>query len=151
MLKKHLDKNEIYNIAISFRMAIIKAKQNKEFNNKDRMFNFPRGCCDDSCDLLAYYLHDRYQIHAKQVNGVYRDNDFYNTTNHAWLTVNDIIIDITADQFPSLIEYVNGIYVGSDSEFYRQLDDIKFIDNCDIKENFRLWHDYQVILKYISR
>lgn len=109
MLNEQLDKNEIYNIAISFRTAIIKAKQNEEFTNKDRMFNFPSGCCDDSCDLLAYYLHDKYQIHVKQVNGVYRDNDFYNTTNHSWLTANDIIIDITADQFPSLIEYVNGI------------------------------------------
>lgn len=67
MLNEQLDKNEIYNIAISFRTAIIKAKQNEEFTNKDRMFNFPSGCCDDSCDLLAYYLHDKYQIHVKQV------------------------------------------------------------------------------------
>lgn len=148
---KNISKEEIYNIAVSFRTAIIKAKQNREFSKKDRMSNFPGGCCDDSCDLLAYYLHDKFQIHAKQVNGVYHDNHFYNKTNHVWLIVNDIITDITADQFPSLIEYVNGIYVGSDSEFYKQLDDIKFVDNYNIKESPRLWQDYQVILKYIDR
>ena len=85
MVKAKLSGNDIYNIAESFRKAIIEAKYNREFSSRDRMSNFPGGCCDDSYDLLAYYLHERYNIHTEQVNGVYRDNNPYNTTNHAWL------------------------------------------------------------------
>ncbi len=91
---------DVYNIAVIFRKAIFEAKVNREFSIQDRMSKFPNGCCDDSCDLLAYYLYETYYIHTKQGNGVYRDNNPNNTTNHAWLVMNgQIIIDITADQF----------------------------------------------------
>lgn len=150
MIKRHIDKKGIYNVAVSFRAAIVEARQNREFSKRDRMSNFPKGCCDDSCDLLAYYLRNEFQIYTKQGNGVYRDNNPYNTTNHAWLIVNDIIIDITADQFPSLIDYVNGIYVGNESKFYKNLEDTKVQENYNIKECSRLWEDYQTIVKYIA-
>lgn len=150
MLKKNLKREAIYGIIASFRTAIIKAKQNREFDRKDRMSNFPSGCCDDACDLLAFYLYDEFQIDTMQVNGIYRDGNRYNTRNHVWLIVNDIIIDITADQFPDLIKHVNGIYVGIDSVFYKNLEDIRFQNNCNIKGNLRLWGDYQIILKYIG-
>ena len=150
MLKKNLRREAIYGIAVSFRTAIIKAKQNQKFDRKDRMSNFPSGCCDDACDLLAFYLYDEFQINAKQVNGVYRDDNCYNTRNHVWLIVNDLIIDITADQFPTLIKHVNGIYVGTDGVFYKHLEDIKFQNNYNIKESLRLWNDYQIISKYID-
>lgn len=149
MHKGHLDEKEIYEIALSFRTAIIKAVKNYEFDRSDRMSNFPFGCCDDSCDLLAYYLCDNLQIDSKQINGVYRDDDPFNTCHHVWLILNDIIIDITADQFPSLIKHSNGIYVGVESEFYKNLDDLKLQENFNIKENMRLWKDYLVIKKYI--
>ncbi|WP_286154467.1 hypothetical protein [Thomasclavelia cocleata] len=150
MLKKNLRREEIYEIASSFRTAIIKAKQNREFDKKDRMFNFPSGCCDDACDLLAFYFYDKFKINTKQVNGIYRGDNYYDTTNHVWLIVNDIIIDITADQFSTLIKHVNGIYVGTDSMFYKHLEDIKFQNNYNIKGNLRLWNDYQIISKYID-
>lgn len=68
---------DVYNIAVNFRKAIIEAKANREFSFQDRMIKFPNGCCDDSCDLLAYYLYETYYIHTKQVNGVYRDKNPY--------------------------------------------------------------------------
>ena len=58
---------DVYNIAVNFRKAIIEAKANREFSFQDRMIKFPNGCCDDSCDLLAYYLYETYYIHTKQV------------------------------------------------------------------------------------
>ena len=39
MLKKNLRRETIYGIAVSFRTAIIKAKQNQKFDRKDVMMN----------------------------------------------------------------------------------------------------------------
>ena len=64
--------------------------------------------------------------------------------------VNDIMIDITADQFPSLIDYTDGIYVGVESEFYRRLENIETQENYNIENNVRLSEDYKTIIKYID-
>lgn len=135
MQKKHLGIQEISSIIVPFRKAIVNALLNREFSRKDRMSNFPYGCCDDYCDLLAYYLYDRFQINTNQINGVYRDSIPEEITNHAWLLLDDIIIDITADQFSSLIENDNGVYVGVESEFYQLLEDKQTLLNYDIRED----------------
>lgn len=141
---------DIHNIALTFRSAILKAKLNREFNISDRMHNFPGGCCDDSCDLFAYYLYNAYNIHTKQGNGVYRDNNPNNTTNHAWLIMNDgTIIDITADQFDFFEGYAEGVYVGKEIFFYKRLEDKRILENYDITQCTRLWNDYQTIMNYI--
>lgn len=151
MLKRNLRENDIYNIAASFRSAIIVAKQNREFSGRDRISNFPSGCCDDSCDLLAYYLYDRYKIYTVQGNGVYRDNNPYNTTNHAWLVMNgDTIIDITGNQFEFCSRFVEEVYVGKENSFYEMLEEKRFYKNCDIAQNERLWNDYQIIISYMQ-
>lgn len=138
---------EIYNIAKDFRLAISIAKGNREFHYRDRMSNFPRGCCDDACDLLAYYLNDRYGICTRQGNGVYRDGNEWNTTNHAWLIMEEgIFIDITGSQFENCAE----IYVGEENPFYKNLEDVKIFDNYNIANNERLWKDYQIIIKYLE-
>lgn len=142
---------DVYNIAVNFRKAIIEEKANREFSFQDRMIKFPNGCCDDSCDLLAYYLYETYYIHTKQVNGVYRDKNPYDTTNHAWLVMNEqMIIDITADQFKFLSKCDEGVYVGKENSFYKQLEDIRMYDNYNIMQDTRLWNDYRIIRKYIS-
>ena len=150
MLKKTLDRSVLYTVAASFRAAIIRAKKNCEFDRRDRMSNFPSGCCDDACDLLAYYLQKKFHIPSKQKIGVYRDDNPESITNHVWLMVNDIMIDITADQFPSLIDYTDGIYVGVESEFYRRLENIETQENYNIENNVRLSEDYKTIIKYID-
>ena len=150
MQNKHLEIQELFSIIVPFRKAIVNALLNREFSRKDRMSNFPYGCCDDSCDLLGYYLYDQFQINTKQINGVYRDSIPEEITNHAWLLLDDIIIDITADQFSSLIENNNGVYVGVENEFYQQLEDKQTLLNYDISENQRLWNDYQIILQYLD-
>ena len=147
---------EIYSIVTSFRAAIMKAKQNGEFNIRgvdgwDRMSNFPGGCCDDSCDLLAHYLCTEYGIHTRQGNGRYRDNNPDNTTNHAWLVMYDnTIIDITADQFGLLSGHAGGVYIGKENSFYRRLECKKIGPNYDITASERLNRDYQIILNYLS-
>lgn len=147
MLKKNLSENDIYNIAASFRSAIIISKQNGEFSGRDRMSKFPNGCCDDSCDLLGYYLYDRYKIYTEQGNGVYRDNNHYNTTNHAWLVMNgDTIIDITGNQFKYYAGFDEEVYVGKENSFYEKLEEKWIYKNHDITQNERLWNDYLIIM-----
>ena len=143
---------KIYDIALSFRSAIIAAKMNREFSIRDRMNCFPRGCCDDSCDLFSYYLENTYGIYTRQANGVYRDSNPYNTTNHAWLVdEKGIIIDITADQFDFVSKSCQGVYVGNENLFYKQLDDRHFMQNYNIEESERLWNDYEIITNYLVK
>ena len=54
MINRSLNEDEIYNITEAFRMAILDAKYDRRFQYRDRMSNFPGGCCDDASDLLAY-------------------------------------------------------------------------------------------------
>lgn len=150
MLKKKLSESDIYSIVASFCSAILVAKQNREFSSRDRLSNFPNGCCDDACDLLAYYLYDSYKIYTEQGNGVYRDNDHYNTTNHAWLVMNgDTIIDITGNQFKFCAGFVEKVYVGKENLFYKGLEDKRIDKNYDITQSERLWNDYQIIMSYM--
>lgn len=142
---------DIYDIAVTFRSAILEAKYNRKFDHSDRMSNFPCGCCDDSCDLLAYYLLTSYDINTKQGNGRYSDNNPYNTTNHAWLVMDDgTVIDITIDQFEFFSKYTEGVYVGKKISFYKNLERYQIDDNCDITQNARLWNDYQIIMNSIA-
>lgn len=141
---------DIYNIVISFREAILEAKYNRKFDRSDRMSNFPVGCFDDSCDLLAYYLYTAYEINTKQGNGRYCDNNPKNTTNHTWLVMDDgTIIDITINQFVFFSKYAEGVYVGKEIFFYKHLEGKLINENYDIMQDARLWNDYKIIMSSI--
>lgn len=151
MIKKKMDENEIYNIAEKFRLAILDAKFDRRFHYRDRMSNFPRGCCDDASDLFAYYLMEKYNLYTKQGNGTYCDKNPYNSTNHAWLVLDrKIIIDITATQFMFCGAFSKDIYVGKSFSFYKNLDRVKIVKNYDITQSERLWNDYKIIMSYMS-
>lgn len=142
---------DLYCIATTYRTAIMEAKRNREFDRRDRMSNFPGGCCDDSCDLLAHYIYDEYGIDTMQRNGIYHDRIPNNITNHAWLvTYDNTIIDITADQFEFFSGYAEGVYVGKENSFYKHLERQQFYENVDIMTNSRLLRDYQIIVNYIK-
>ena len=139
-----MGENELFQIAFYFRNAIITAKCNGEFDSKDRMHRFPSGCCDDSCDLLGFYLWEKYNMHTSQIIGYYDDE----MTNHVWLITDDkIIIDITGDQFYGTWEPV---YVGMENGNYKKLSRIITQNNFDIRGQLRLWNDYNIILKYLK-
>ena len=151
MIKRKMNVEEIYNVTEKFRLAILDAKFDRRFHYRDRMSNFPSGCCDDASDLLAYYLMEKYNLYTEQGNGTYRDKNPYNNTNHAWLVLNrKIIIDITAAQFRFCGAFSKDIYVGKSFSFYQNLDGVKLVRNYDITKSERLWTDYQVIMSCMS-
>ena len=140
-----MGENELYQIAFHFREAIVAAKTNGEFNFRDRMHRFPGGCCDDTCDLIGFYLWGKYRIHTSQRNGYYEAE----MTNHAWLITDArIIIDITGDQFYGAWK---SVYVGQEVGTYKKLSRIITQDNFDIRKQSRLWDDYNIILKYLKK
>ena len=108
------------------------------------MHSFPVGCCDDSCDLLGFYLWEKYKIHTNERNGYYD----VEMTNHVWLITDDkIIIDITGDQFG---DKWKSVYVGLEIGNYEKFTSVVTQKNVDIRELPRLWNDYNIILKYLN-
>ncbi len=89
---------EIIDILVSnFRRAIETAKYN---NEQEEFFRkFPNGQCGHASDILAQYLIDNGICPVKYVNGTYYGDDFNDKWSHTWLVVEDLIIDITSDQF----------------------------------------------------
>jgi len=63
--------------------------------------NFPSGSCGDTCLVVGTYLHEVYGLpmfdYVCGERGSQEDNSW---TSHAWLQKDDLIVDITADQFP---------------------------------------------------
>ncbi len=148
-------------LVIKFRNAIDKAKEKGEFYKFPLICYFPKGCCDMVSDLLAQFLLDN-NIKTYSIHGTFWGDSLEDTQPHTWLvTDNDIIIDITGDQFylhPAPLNYNEPIYVGRTDYFHDQFD---FEDN-DICENIGLlayvnndkWNEimisvYETILKYI--
>lgn len=59
---------------------------------------FPRGACGATCDVLATVLERRFGVRPLWVNAEIREGEVWKGS-HAWLEVEGLTIDITADQF----------------------------------------------------
>lgn len=59
-------------------------------------------------------------------------------------------MDITGSQFKYCAGFIEDIYVGDETAFYKKLDRKQTYANYDITQNERLWKDYQIIKKYLS-
>ena len=84
----------------------------EEFPNSSYFKDFPRGCCGDASNLLAKYLKEN-GFKTEYVCGM------RGKQSHAWLEYMDLIIDITADQFP---EIKDKVIVTKDRTWYSQFD-----------------------------
>lgn len=77
---------------------------------------FPKGSCGDTCLILAKYLDDSALGVFNYILGkIYKDDQSYYT--HAWLKQNQIIVDITADQFNNVQQKV---IVTTNSNWYKK-------------------------------
>lgn len=141
-------------LAKKFRDAIECAKENGERDKLHFFLKFPRGCCGDASDLLAKYLSDN-GIKTFQIRG-----DYFEPTpqSHTWLSTEDnIIIDITGDQFSNnvLYDYFDiPVYVGLESDFHKKFQNRNYYRNTDFDvidntAKYQLNDLYQKIMKYI--
>lgn len=143
--------NELYSIVNKFYNSIIEVKFSGLFERKDRMSNFPIGCCDDACDLLWYYLKKNYDFRVEKYNGFYDDGVPENKFNHEWLVVDGFVIDITFKQLNWIIRSYDDIYIGDGAIYNDIFDNIVFKKYYDIRNDERLWNDYNKILVVLNR
>ncbi len=148
--------NKLKKLVYEFHSAIIMAKRNNEHASFFK--KFPIGQCGNACELLAQYLIDNKIDNIIYVNGTYYGDSFEDIYSHSWLLVNNMIVDITGDQFKyhnfPLTNHVP-IYIGSANDFYnafevRCSDCYRHIglDKTSLyyEEELNL---YNIILKYI--
>jgi len=153
-----MTKYQLRQEAASFRDAIVRAKRDRAFGRRDRMNEFPRGCCDDIADLFTHYLYHKYGVDSIRVDGDYYDGNFDNNCSHSWQEVGKSIVDITGDQFkydPVFLNYDKSVYVGPMDDFH-SLFDIKRaeyscgIENLNIDSWDRMYELYNTILSYME-
>lgn len=72
----------IYELVSMFKSAMLAAQNEGIFEGDDVFCRFPRGCCGDTCYLLATFL----KSHGIETIYVWSD---YGRQSHAWLVVND--------------------------------------------------------------
>ena len=149
-------------LARKFRNAIDAAiREGDPVISKDACFSrFPIGCCGDACDLLGQFLLD-HNIRTYYVCGTYRDGVFENTQSHAWLlTEEDVIIDITGDQFhtdSNFLCYNYRVYYGKEDDFHKLFDvgyfdiyEYKGLVEFDLFAQIRLVGLYRKICEYLE-
>lgn|GEM_PF-3214953 len=133
-------------LAMIFRDAIENLSRNGVFIHIG-LKRYPRGSCGVVSEFLGRYLLE-HGIQSYYICG------FKSNASHAWLAVNDYIIDITGDQF----DYCNEkIYIGDISlerlGFIAEENDVRKVlinsfDSYLVKKP--MYHDYDLILGYIS-
>ena len=145
-------KSSIETLADRFRNAIEAAQ---ETNEPGKLFvKFPRGCCGYVSDLLAQYLIEHEIGPIIYANGTFYSNDKddpYDRQNHAWLEVDDFVIDITADQFinsRSLKNHVR-VYVGEFTAWYA-LFEMNSGGRCDHNGIEKCWSNYDELISWYN-
>ncbi|MES2636912.1 MAG: hypothetical protein V4605_06255 [Pseudomonadota bacterium] len=109
------------------------------------MGNFPKGACGDTSLLLGAYLSECGFPNFNYIFGERGSQLDSSWTSHAWLAHNDLIVDITADQF---VDMTDPVIVTKYSKWHQQFntEDLGIAD-------FRQWtgigthHLYQIYTK----
>lgn len=140
----NIEIDRILSEANRFRDALTSCKPNLKAIS---LREFPSGSCGDTSDLLGLYLKQSLGISAEYIAG------WFNGGSHAWLEFEGLIIDITADQFPSYEPVI--VSTGSElhSKFSKDIcreSGMAGIGGCLGSHKADLLHDYQMILNHIS-
>lgn len=134
---------QLLELAMQFRVGI--EKMDKSQIKFYKWFKqFPKGCCGNTSDLLAYFLM-KHDIKAKYVTGIWRG------VSHGWLEYDGYIIDITADQFKEI--HKNVIVTRDDtwhSKFHSKKERYNNIENYKTWSNESLMDIYEMIERKIT-
>lgn len=103
--------------------------------------DFPRGCCGDTCYLLATYLSRLGLGCFRYVNG------WRNGFSHGWLVQDEVIIDITADQFE---DGPGRVIVSNDSAWHQHFVDGQEPEECFLAEGDLLLKAYHLIAPHLQ-
>lgn len=147
---------KLESLVFTFRKAIETAKANDEPSLFFR--KFPAGQCGHTSDMLAQFLIDNEIGPVRYVNGTYYGEDGSVMQSHAWLVVENLIIDITADQFRyHAAPLTNGapVYIGPMNEYYQLFDTTYGSDyeHFGLDQEWTNYHElktcYKIIISYM--
>lgn len=99
-------------IASRFRLILDQLKSTGNLNNSYGFRDFPRGACGDTSDIFIIYMRDVYGIKAEYWMG-----RLDNGSIHAWVVINNLYIDLTADQFNSSSMKYEGVIVCNPEDY----------------------------------
>lgn len=132
-----------------FRKSLMKAKAHGfQF---DLLNLFPVNCCELSSYLLAKFLIEA--IGASSLKIVTGENRFKKSQRHIWIKLDDVDIDITANQFSSKNKTV---FVEMHSEWHQRFTIIHVekpnpkLTQFNKEARLALLHDYKKILNYLT-
>ncbi|EFH4200206.1 TPA: hypothetical protein L0V44_002514 [Escherichia coli] len=121
-----MNQDELKNFCVDVREAL--EKMTKKDHSRLSSFgnsNFPVGCCGDTSKLLAYLLYQQFGIVSEVLAGCYYESDhkspasgLSNGNSHAWLVVDGMIVDLTADQFNDRGYNNLPVMITSDTRFH---------------------------------
>lgn len=135
-------KQTLFELAFRFRLAILRSDPST--STLVSLRDFPRGACADASLLLAKYLQVNKSGSSLFVLGERRRQ------RHAWLQLEEFIIDITADQFDDRDE---GVMVTRESSWHSSFDGKihGVADFClyDRHTVFQLTRAYQAITRFL--
>lgn len=138
-----MDIEQIRKAATDFRNAIEACTSKLDF-----AFNlFPSGSCGDTTAMLGTYLIVKYLGEFQYMSGNYGKRESGNWSSHAWLQSIELVIDITAGQFPEITEKV---IVKKESEWHQQLKGVS-LGLADYRiRDAHLRQSYQQIVAFID-
>ncbi len=98
---------------------VLESFQKGDFHTGSSFFQssgFPRGCCGDTTELLGLYLKEEYDKDVLYV--VARGLGDNRDQSHAWLSLDGVTVDITADQFNDIGYEVESVVISDASPFH---------------------------------
>lgn len=98
------------------------------------MRSFPQGACGDTALLFGAFLADQSITGFMYVCGERGTMSDGNWTSHAWLQRDQLVVDLTADQFP---DAPTAVIVSAPSIWHLQ-----FKTECGQESDFRKWNGY---------
>jgi hypothetical protein len=114
------------------------------------MRDFPNGSCGDASLLLARYLRDNNAGEFQYVLGERGVGEHW--TSHAWLEQNEIVVDITADQFEGFaIPVLVSISSPFHDEFEKNRDQTSDYRDYDVNTRHNLESTYSAILSCVQK
>lgn len=100
---------DLLTIATKFRHSLDSLKSSGKL---PKILNsFPNGTCGTVTDSFIYYLKTKYDLEAETLRGTFKG------CSHTWCKIDDIYIDLTADQFNRYNFYYNKIIVCHQDEY----------------------------------
>ena len=122
-------KNEVIELAIKIR-SIYEQGSSEEFSLFMGSFQFPKNSCEGASRVFAHIITTRFpdcNIHV--VEGY----DYPNDDRHYWVQIDDLIYDLTCDQFNISPKIILGERT---TPLITKYNDLEFISGRDIFENW---------------